>query len=147
MAIRIDSSKQSAISENIDTHSTSEKNRAEFSHILSQTTKLNSKELEDFLLKLDLQGKKLSESLSVTDLHDFKNMVKKFLQSTFGQSRTMQEESYWDFRGQPKVMARVTKINQALEDLGRQILSSQAEPLRVLEKIGEIRGLIVDLFA
>lgn len=147
MVIRIDRTKQSSFPDNLDTNFTSEKNKAEFSNILSQTNKMNSRELEDFLSKLDMQGKKLSESLSVNDLHEFKNMVKKFLQSTFGQSRNMQEESYWDFRGQPKVMARVTKINKALEELGQQILTNHAEPLKILDKIGEIRGLIVDLFA
>jgi uncharacterized protein YaaR (DUF327 family) len=44
-------------------------------------------------------------------------------------------------------MARVTKINKALEELGQQVLSSQAEQLKILDKIGEIRGLIIDLFA
>jgi uncharacterized protein YaaR (DUF327 family) len=44
-------------------------------------------------------------------------------------------------------MARVTKINQVLEELGTQVLESQQEPLKILAKIDEIRGLILDLFA
>jgi uncharacterized protein YaaR (DUF327 family) len=59
----------------------------------------------------------------------------------------MQEETLWDYRGQPKVMARVTKIDKALEELGEQMLSTQAEPLKILAKIDEIKGLILDLFA
>jgi Uncharacterized protein conserved in bacteria len=99
-----------------------------------------------FLERLEKQGQKLSENISLENLTEFKTMVKSFLQSTFGKSRNMQEETFWDYRGQPKVMARVTKINKALEELGEQVLSSQSEPLKILEKIHEIKGLIIDLF-
>jgi uncharacterized protein YaaR (DUF327 family) len=44
-------------------------------------------------------------------------------------------------------MVRVTKINQALEELGTQVLESQQEALKILAKIDEIKGLILDLFA
>ncbi len=131
----------------MDMASTVEKKGTEFSTILSQTRGLERQELQLFLGRLEAQGKKLSESLSLHDLLEFKNMVKRFLKSTFGKSRNMQEETVWDYRGQPKTMARVTRINRALEELGEQILSSQAEPLKILAKIDEIKGLIIDLFA
>lgn len=129
----------------IEPPSAAEKNKADFNNILAQTRRLQGEELKVFLAELDKQGKKLAESLSLKDLIQFKNMVKNFLKSTFGQSRNMQEETFFSFRGQPKVMARVTKINHALEELGRQVLSSQAEPLKILAKIDEIKGLIIDL--
>jgi uncharacterized protein YaaR (DUF327 family) len=123
-----------------------DKSRTDFSNMLTKTQKLQQQELGYFLTQLDEQGKKLAESMSPKDLLKYKSMIKTFLQSTFGQSRQMQEESSWDFRGQPRVMARVTKINQALEDLGREVLSNQAEPMEILNKIGEIKGLIIDIF-
>ena len=131
----------------IELSSPAEKKGTDFNHILSHTRQLQSQELELFLSRLETQGKKLSESMSLEDLIAFKNMVKRFLKSTLGQSRSMQEETIWDYRGQPKAMARVTKINRALEELGEQVLSSQAEPLKILAKIDEIKGLIIDLFA
>lgn len=126
---------------------TIEKRGTDFTNILAQTKQLQSQDLQIFLSRLNDQGQKLAQTMSVEDLIDFKNMVKNFLKSTLGKSRTMQEETIWDFRGQPKIMARVTKINQALEELGEQVLTSQAEPLKILAKIDEIKGLIIDLFA
>lgn len=123
------------------------KKDSSFSTILSQSHQLQSQELQVFIQRLDIIGKKLSETRSLENLTEFKDLVKGFLQSTFGKSRTMQEETLWDFRGQPKVMAHVVKINKALEELGQQVLSAQAEPLKILDKIGEIKGLIIDLFA
>lgn len=59
----------------------------------------------------------------------------------------MQEETSWDYQGRPKVMARIGKIDQVLDELGKQLLDEQSEPLEILTKIDEIRGMIIDLFA
>lgn len=144
-SIRIDAPHQTQ-TPSLDSQSTLERN-SDFNEVLSQTQKIKKIELQSFLSRLETQGKKLANSLSIRDLRDFRNMVKSFLRSTFGQSRKMQEESSWDFQGRPKVMARTTKIDQMLDDLGKQLLDQQAKPLEVLTKIDEIRGLIVDLFA
>lgn len=146
MSLRIQNTNQ-AKSINIETPSSSGKKAADFSNILSQTRHLQSQELEIFLKRLEQQGQKLSESLSIQDLLEFKTMVKSFLKSTLGKSRSLQEETVWDYSGQPKVMSRVNKIDRLLEELGESMLSSQAQPLKILAKIDEIRGLIIDLFA
>ncbi|MDR3587735.1 MAG: YaaR family protein [Desulfosporosinus sp.] len=145
MSIRIDTSHQTNTL-GLDSQNSLERT-SDFSGVLSQTQKIKRIELQTFLNRLETQGAKLAQSLSIRDLRDFRDMVKSFLRSTFGQSRTMQEDSSWDAQGRPKVMARVTKIDQSLDELGKQLLDKQAQPLGVLTKIDEIRGLIVDLFA
>ncbi|MDO0821834.1 YaaR family protein [Desulfosporosinus nitroreducens] len=145
MSIRINSPHQT-LTPNLDSQSSVERN-SDFSGILTQTQKIQSVELQTFLERLGVQGKKLAQSLSIGDLKDFRDMVKSFLRSTFGQSRKMQEDTSWDYQGRPKVMARIGKIDEALDELGKQLLDEQAKPLEILTKIDEIRGLIVDLFA
>lgn len=145
MSIRIDAPHQNPAS-NLDSQSSLDRSN-EFSGILSQTQKIQRIELQSFLSRLETQGKKLSQTLSLRDLKDFRDMVKSFLRSTFGQCRKMQEESSWDLQGRPKVMAIIAKIDNDLDELGKQLLNQQAKPLEVLTKIDEIRGLIVDLFA
>ena len=120
---------------------------AGFGQTLARVQRLQQQDLENFLTSLAAQGQKMVQSMSVADLIDFKQMVKSFLRSTFGHGRQMQEDTIWDYSGRPKVMARITKINKALEELGEQVLKEQAKPLEILRKIDEIRGLIVDLFA
>lgn len=145
MSLRIDTPHQIPV-HNLDSQSSLNQSN-EFSEILSQSQKIQRLELQSFLGHLETQGKKLSETLSLRDLKDFRDMVKSFLRSTLGQSRKMQDESSWDSQGRPKLMARITKIDHALDELGKQLLDQQVKPLEVLTKIDEIRGLIVDLFA
>ena len=145
MSIRIDTSHQTS-APGPDSQNSLDRT-SDFSGVLSQTQKIKRIELQTFLSRLETQGTKLAQSLSIRDLRDFRDMVKSFLRSTFGQSRTLQEDSSWDAQGRPKVMARVAKIDQSLDELGKQLLDKQAQPLGILAKIDEIRGLIVDLFA
>lgn len=145
MSIRIDTPHQTPAL-GLDSQSSLERT-SDFGTVLSQTQKIKRIELQTFLSRLETQGKKLAQSLSIRDLKDFRDMVKSFLRSTFGQSRKMQEDSFWDAQGRPKVMARIAKIDQSLDELGKQLLNQQAKPLEVLTKIDEIRGLIIDLCA
>lgn len=146
MSIRIDAP-HLPNTPSLDSQSSTERS-SDFSEVLlSQTQKIKRQELQSFLGRLETQGKKLAQSLSIRDLKDFRDMVKSFLRSTFGQNRKMQEDSSWDSQGRPRVMARITKIDQSLDELGKQLLDKQAKPLEILTKIDEIRGLIVDLFA
>lgn len=127
-------------------NSSSQKGELDFNQIMSQTRKLQGQELQEFLTRLENKGRQLAESFSLRDLSDFKDMVKSFLRSTFGQSRRVSEESFWDFQGRPKVLSRINDIDKALEELGQKVLDTQAKPLEILNQIDEIRGLIIDLF-
>lgn len=124
----------------------SQREELDFNRVLTKTQKLQTKELQEFMSRLENKGKQLAESFSLRDLSDFKAMVKSFLRSTFGQSRRVSEESFWDFQGRPKVLARITEIDKALEELGQKVLDKQPKPLELLKQIDEIRGLIIDLF-
>jgi len=146
MSMRIDPSRKSSAPE-LEGLSSSNRGEGDFNKILSQTEKLNRQELQNFLQKLQTQGEKLAHTRTLRNLKDFQEMVRSFLRSTLGQSRTLSEEQVWDFRGRPKVMARVTQIDHALEELGKKVLDEQAKPLDILAKIDEIRGLIIDLLA
>lgn len=143
MPLRIDGTQQP---ESL-TRSSSPAPRGEldFTQTLGQAQHLQQKELQDFLKQFDVQGKALAQSFSLGDLADFKAMVRSFLRSTFGQSRRLTEETFWDFRGRPKVLARIQQIDQSLEDLGKQLIETQSKPLDLLKKMDEIRGLIIDL--
>ena len=144
MSLRIDSTQQT---ESLSRKTAmANKSELDFGQSLNQAQKLQAQELQEFLVRLEEKGQRLAESFSLRDLADFRDLVKSFLRSTFGASRRVQEESFWDFRGRPKILARISHIDKALEELGQKVLDSQAKPLEILEKIDEIKGLIIDLF-
>lgn len=144
MALRIDGT---APSENVTrSQFSSSRGELDFTQALDHARHLQRQELQDFLNRFDEKGKTLAQSFSLGDLADFKEMIRSFLRSTFGQSRRLTEETVWDFRGRPKVLARIQQIDQALEELGKQVMEAQRKPLELLHSIDGIRGLIVDLW-
>jgi uncharacterized protein YaaR (DUF327 family) len=118
----------------LESQAAAEKKETSFGKVLEHTRQVQDQELSMFLKRLDAQGEKLAQSLSLQELVNFKNMVKTFLKNTLGKSRSMQEETVWDYSGQPRAMARVAKIDRALEELGQQLLSAQNEPLKYWPK-------------
>ena len=125
----------------------SERVPIDFHDTLSKIKVGQHRELQDFLNRLENLGNKLVETLSVKDFTEFRETVRTFLRSTLGQSRQMSLDSFWDRNGRPKKLARMSQINKALDDLGQQFIAKNTKPLEILAKIGEIRGLIIDLFA
>ncbi len=145
MSIRINNnSNQPAPFENFNP---AERPTSDFRQTLAAVEGGKQRELEKFLANLDILGYKLVQSFSLKDLEEFRQSIKTFLRATLGRSCQVEEESLWDDHGRSKVMARVTKINQALEDLGRQFLSRHPKPLEILAQVNLIRGLLLDLFA
>lgn len=143
MNIRVNGTQSSEIFPNSPT---TPRGTVDFSQVFTQTQVIQSQEFEEFIKRLDKKGKQLSESLSLRSLIEFKDMVQTFLKSTFGQSRKITDNIFWDGRGKSKILSRITEIDKALEDLGKQMLANQLKPLEILIKIDEIKGLIIDLW-
>jgi uncharacterized protein len=55
------------------------------------------------------------------------------------------KQSSFDARGRYKEYSIVHKINAELEKLTSQVLADQKDNLTILEQLGTIRGLLVDL--
>ncbi len=103
--------------------------------------------LEEILKKLDEVGQRLAKNFSVYDLKLYKETLKKFLYNTLGKVYDLKEETGWTRQGHPKVYQRIEMINGELEELSRLVLAEQKEPLKILEKMDHIRGLLVDLYS
>ncbi|MBZ4654550.1 MAG: hypothetical protein JG781_1907 [Peptococcaceae bacterium] len=103
--------------------------------------------LDEILKKLDEVGQRLAKNFSVYDLKLYKETLKNFLHNTLGRVYDLKEETGWTRQGRPKVYQRIEVINGELEELSRLVLAEQKDPLKILEKMDHIRGLLVDLYS
>jgi uncharacterized protein YaaR (DUF327 family) len=51
-----------------------------------------------------------------------------------------------DRRGRHKVFAVIKKVNEELDDLTREVLTDEKDRIKILKKLDDIKGLILDLF-
>jgi len=118
-----------------------------FRDVFQEQLPSNYQEQLDFLLKqLDEIGKRLVQNFSIQDLVEYKETLKSFLQDTLQNAFMLKEETAYSRKARPKIYQRIETINQELEDLSRLVLEQQKDPLKILEKLDSIRGLLVDLY-
>lgn len=101
--------------------------------------------LDELLADLDRAAEELKDHRTLAALRRYRGLVQAFLDTVLHQAYEVQQQTGLDHRGR-RVYFLVRRVNEALEELARLTLSRHADPLALLEKLGEIRGLLVDLY-
>jgi len=61
-------------------------------------------------------------------------------------SHSFSRENFLDRRGRHRVYGIVRLVDEALDDLAKELVKEEKDNLTILAKIGDIRGLILDIF-
>lgn len=95
--------------------------------------------------KIQSQGKKLEKKADIRDLKVYKQLISEFLDEAVSHSHSFSKKSFLDRRGRHRVYALINKINEELIELTKEVLKSEQDNLKILQKLDDIRGLILDL--
>jgi uncharacterized protein YaaR (DUF327 family) len=101
--------------------------------------------LGEMALKITEQGEKLGKKTDIRELTVYKRMICEFLDEVVNGSMKFSKQSFLDRRGRHKVYALIKKINGELEELTQDLLSQEKDNLRLLQRLDDIRGLILDV--
>ncbi len=129
-----------------DERKTGDAGRGEFKVKLNQAEgdcrKERVKNLAEAIFK---QGEKLGRKTDIRELKLYKQLISEFMQEAVSSSLEFSKENFLDRRGRYKVQAVVKKVSEELDNLTKDVLSSQKDNLRILQRLLDIRGMIVDL--
>jgi len=103
--------------------------------------------LGQLMEKIDDQGKTLSESRTVDELRKYKQLVKEFMDDAVKLGLSLEERKGFNRRGRTKVYKIVREIDRKLLDLTDAVIKEQKKGLDILNMVGEIRGLLVNIYA
>lgn len=92
------------------------------------------------------QGNKLSRKMDIRDMKLYRKMIKEFMNEIVTHSHSFSRENFLDKKGRHRVYGMVKLIDQALDDLAEELMQEEKDHLAILNKIGEIQGMILDLF-
>lgn len=92
------------------------------------------------------QGHVVAERLDLAELHKYRELVGELLNTAAGGCFAFEKSEAFDNWGRPRSFAAVRSIDKKLEEMTAEILKDQADTLRILELVDDIRGLIVDMF-
>lgn len=91
------------------------------------------------------QGDKLAEHMDIRDMKKYRELVKDFLNEVINRSHKFSRENFLDRRGRHRVYGIVKLVNKNLDDLAGELVKDEKDHLAILSKVGEIRGLLLDV--
>lgn len=117
-----------------------------FSDMMQQQGERASKEeLQRQMREIAMQGDRLARAMTIRELKAYRMMVKRFLEETVRRGVTMKETRGWDRRGRNKRYSVIDEIDAVLLSMADELLDSEQGKIDLLSKIGEIRGMLINI--
>lgn len=96
--------------------------------------------------EITMQGEKLAKKRDVKDMKHYRSLVKDFLNEVVTHSHAFSRENFLDRRGRHRVYGIIRLVDENLDQLAQELMKDEKDNLAILGKIGEIRGLLLDIF-
>ncbi|MBO9597200.1 MAG: YaaR family protein [Cohnella sp.] len=110
-----------------------------------QDEQRTQEELQRKLEDIRLQGDRLARSMTVRELVLYRQMVKSFLEDTVKRGIGLKDTRGWDRRGRSKRYKLLEEVDAMLVAMGEELLATEEGRLDLLNKVGEIRGILINL--
>lgn len=122
-------------------------NRPAFQDILSLSkTRMQKAELDRLLHSIDQLGRELSRQCSWRALMNYKERIRRFLEEIVKGGYGIKQRQGFDRRGRMKLYKIVSEIDELMAQLAEEVLKEEKNQLEILKKIGDIKGLLVNLY-
>lgn len=102
--------------------------------------------LQTLMEEITMQGETLSKRRDVKDMKHYRGLVKAFLNEVVTHSHAFSRENFLDRRGRHRVYGIIRLVDENLDQLAQELMKDEKDNLAILNKIGEIRGLLLDIF-
>ncbi len=102
--------------------------------------------LQTLMEAITMEGDKISKKKDLRDMKHYRGLVKEFLNEVVSRSHAFSRENFLDRRGRHRVYGIIRLIDENLDALTQELMKDEKDNLAILSKIGEIRGLLLDIF-
>lgn len=92
------------------------------------------------------QGKKIGKRTDVKDMKRYRGLIKDFLNEIVNRSHEFSRENFLDRRGRHRVYGIIRMVDKTLDDLAAELMKDEKDHIAILSKIGEIEGLLLDIY-
>lgn len=92
------------------------------------------------------QGDRISKKMDIRDMKRYRALVKEFMNEVVSHSHSFSRENFLDRRGRHRVYGIIRLVDETLDELAQELVKDEKDHIAVLNKIGEIRGLLLDIF-
>ena len=101
--------------------------------------------LQVMMEEITMQGKQLGKKMDVRDMKHYRRLIKEFMNEVVNRSHKFSRENFLDRRGRHRVYGMIKRVDAALDELAEELIKDEKDALAILEKVDEIRGLLLDI--
>ncbi|MCK8101715.1 YaaR family protein [Bacillus sp. 2CMS4F] len=112
----------------------------------NQSSKLKFDQLTRMLTDIEAFGKRLTKSRNFKDLARFKGLVKRFVKEAVDSGLSHETSKSFDLYGNSRTLGLVKEIDEKLIKLTEEMMDQEKPAIDLLERIGEIKGLLINLY-
>ena len=102
--------------------------------------------LNALMEEITMQGDKLAKKRDIRDMKKYRGLIKDFMNEIINRSHQFSRENFLDRRGRHRVYGIIRMVDQTLDELAQELVKDEKDNLAILAKIGELRGLLLDIF-
>jgi uncharacterized protein len=110
-----------------------------------QDEKLRS-EMAGLIKGVDERARRLLASKHKKDFEEYKTAVKQFMEKAISGSYKLEEKQGQRQDGKFVVFLTMKKVDEALDNLAQLMVAGQQDPMRMVARLDEIRGLLMDMY-
>jgi len=114
--------------------------------LVKQGSKMQTEQLTRLLGDISSAGDRVARSRNLRELARFKMLVKRFLQETVEYGMELKQSHTWNRFGEGRRLKIINTIDERLIELAQDILDEEKDSIELLDKIGEIKGLLINLY-
>ena len=101
--------------------------------------------LTTLMEEITMQGDKLAKKRDVRDMKRYRGLIKDFMNEIVNRSHSFSRENFLDRKGRHRVYGIIRLVDENLDELAQELMKDEQDHLAILAKIGEIRGLLLDI--
>ncbi|RKD24686.1 hypothetical protein BEP19_07360 [Ammoniphilus oxalaticus] len=113
--------------------------------MVEQQHQLSSERLQQLLQEVEQRGEQLRQRQTIEQLRAYQASVRKFVKEAVDHGVGLKETRGFSFRGDERRLKIVQQLDEKLLALTDQLLEEQETTIDLLDRIGEIKGLLLNL--
>lgn len=102
--------------------------------------------VDALLQDITFQGKRIAEHMDIREMKAYRGKIKELLNEVVYRSHKFSRENFLDRKGRHRVYGIIRLIDENLDQLASELLLDEKDHIAILKKIGEIEGLLIDIF-
>ena len=101
--------------------------------------------VDALLNDITAQGNRIAQHMDIRDMKKYRGLIREFMNEVVFRSHKFSRENFLDRRGRHRVYGLIKLIDSNLDELAQELVKDEKDHIAILSKIGEIRGLILDI--